>query len=215
MTKTSLDAKAVKQMLLSIAERIIASESILSEADRHLGDGDHGLGMARGFTAVKGKLDAIESDSIAQLFVLSGTAMLTSMGGASGALFGTMFRQGGKALEGREFFDSAALADFLAAALSGVVARGGAKPGDKTMVDALEPAARTALTAAALSLNESVTVVAAAADAGKTATERMRATLGRAKALGETSIGFQDPGAISVSLILDAIRDFVLSTDGP
>src|SRR6476646_3385537 len=115
MATTSLDADGVKRMLLAVADRIIASESVLSEADRHLGDGDHGLGMARGFAAVKAKLETSDGVTIAQLFGNAGMAMLSSMGGASGALFGTMFRQGGKALDGLAVFDAAAFADFLAA----------------------------------------------------------------------------------------------------
>jgi dihydroxyacetone kinase-like protein len=210
MATTSLDAEGVRRMLLAVADRLIASELVLSQADRQLGDGDHGLGMARGFTVVKADLETSGSASIAQLFGRTGMAMLNSMGGASGALFGTMFRLGGKALDGRVAFDSAALADFLASALSGVVARGGAKPGDKTMVDALEPAASGAREAAALPLAEAMCKVAAAAAAGKRATASMIATMGRAKGLGQAAIGFEDPGAISVALILEAMRDFVI-----
>ena len=211
MPKTSLDAPAVRQMLLAMADRIIASEPILSEADRHLGDGDHGVGMARGFTAVKAKLATASSETIAKLFGMTGNALLSSMGGASGALFGTLFREGGKALEGRDRFDSAALADFLAAALVGVQARGGAKPGDKTMVDALAPAATAARQASALSLPEAAAAVATAAESGTEATRCLVARAGRAKTLGDASIGHPDPGAISVSLILEAVRDFVPS----
>src|SRR5512140_1514981 len=164
--KDSLDAARIKQLLLLIAERVVAAEGELSQADRHLGDGDHGLGMARGFKAVKAKLDAGETEGIGQMFGASGLAMLTTMGGASGALFGTLFRAGGKAVEGRQLFDSGAYAVFLEAALSGVAARGGAKPGEKTMLDALEPAARKARELATRPLPESAAAVAAAARAG-------------------------------------------------
>jgi len=209
MTKSNLDTEEVRQMLLFMADRIIAAEPILSEADRHLGDGDHGLGMARGFGAVKAKLEASDCANIANVFGTAGMAMLSTMGGASGAIFGTMFRAGGKATEGRANFDSAALADFLDAALTGIMARGGAKPGDKTMIDALHPAALKAREVAALPLSEAASAVAAAAESGKEASKSMRAAIGRAKTLGDASVGYQDAGAVSVTLILAAMRDYV------
>lgn len=199
-------------MLLFMADRVIAAEPVLSEADRHLGDGDHGLGMARGFRAVKAKLEPGSSENIAQLFGAAGMAMLSTMGGASGALFGTLFRAGGKALKGRGTFDSAALADILDAALAGVIARGGAKPGDKTMIDALQPAALKAREVAALPLSVAASAVAAAAQSGTEATKSMRAAVGRAKTLGDASVGFQDAGAISVTIMLEALRDYVLES---
>ena len=210
MTKNYLSREEVRQMFLFMADRILAAERILSEADRHLGDGDHGLGMARGFRAVKAKLESGGSEDISKVFGVVGMATLSTMGGASGALFGTLFRAGGKALEGRATFDSAALADFLDAALVGIMARGGAKPGDKTMIDALHPAALKAREVANSPLSEAALAVAAAAESGKEATKSMRAAIGRAKALGDASLGFQDAGAVSVTLMLEALRDYIL-----
>ena len=209
MATSSLDREAVKQMLLFMADRMIAAEPVLSEADRHLGDGDHGLGMARGFSAVKSRLGSESPESIAKLFGAAGMAMLNTMGGASGALFGTMFRSGGKALEGRSDFDSGALADFLEASVAAVMARGGAKPGEKTMIDALQPAALKARELAGFSLPEAASAAAAAAQSGQEATKAMMATVGRAKALGAASVGYPDPGAMSVTAILEAVRDYV------
>jgi dihydroxyacetone kinase-like protein len=207
--KNQLSLEEVRQMLLFMADRLIAAEPILSEADRQLGDGDHGLGMARGFRAVKAKLEAGGSEDISKAFGVVGMALLSTMGGASGALFGTLFRAGGKALEGRATFDSAALADFLDAALAGIMARGGAKPGDKSMIDALHPATLKAREVAARPLSEATVAVAAAARSGTEATKSMRAAIGRAKSLGDASIGYQDAGAISVTLILEAVRDYI------
>src|SRR5687768_5509393 len=113
MPKTSLSKDDVKAMLLLVCDRIIAAEPILSEADRNLGDGDHGLGMARGMTAAKDKLNAGDVESVEKAFSSVGMAMMSSMGGASGAIFGTYFRNGGKALAGKNTFDSAGLAAFL------------------------------------------------------------------------------------------------------
>jgi dihydroxyacetone kinase-like protein len=144
MPKSSLTKDEVKAMLLLACDRIIAAEPQLSEADRNLGDGDHGLGMQRGMTAAKEKLAPVEVESIEKAFGTVGMAMMSSMGGASGAIFGTFFRNGGKALAGKESFDAAGLAAFLQAGVDGVKQRGGAAVGDKTVVDAMQPAAEKA-----------------------------------------------------------------------
>ena len=208
MPKSSLSKDEVKAMLLLVADRIIAAEPELSEADRNLGDGDHGLGMARGMNAVKEKL-AGDVESIEKAFSNTGMAMMSSMGGASGAIFGTLWRNGGKAIAGSESFDAQALANLIKAGLEGVMTRGGAKPGDKTMIDALHPAMVKAQEVASLPLNEAITAVAAAAEDGKEASKAMIATMGRAKTLGEQSIGHPDAGACSVVVIFNAMRDFI------
>jgi dihydroxyacetone kinase phosphoprotein-dependent L subunit len=213
MPQSTLDPPALKDLLLFTADRLIAAEPLLSAADRELGDGDHGLGMARGFAAAKTRLQAEPPESIAKLFMTTGTAMLNTMGGASGALFGTLFRGGGKAIEGCAVLDTHALASFLEAALAGVVARGGARPGDKTMVDALHPAAVKARERVEHPLPEALEAVAEAAQSGAEATKNMRAAVGRAKALGAASLGHPDPGALSVALILRAASDFVSGSD--
>jgi len=209
MAKSSLSKDEVKAMLILACERVIAAEPMLSEADRNLGDGDHGLGMQRGMTAAKEKLEAAEIESIEKAFSTVGMAMLSSMGGASGAIFGTFFRNGGKALAGKEAFDAAALAIFLKAGVDGVKQRGGAAVGDKTCVDAMEPAADKAAEVANASLSEAIQVVAEAATAGKEASKAMIAKFGRAKTLGEACIGFPDAGACSVVVIIEAMRDFI------
>jgi dihydroxyacetone kinase-like protein len=209
MSTGVLSPDEVKSMLLAVAERVIASEPVLSEADRNLGDGDHGLGMQRGMTAVKEKLGALPAgEPIDKLFSTAGMAMMSSMGGASGAIFGTLFRDGGKALAGCSGFGSSELATFLRAACDGVMTRGKAKPGDKTMVDALAPAAAAAGEAADRPLPDAISAVAAAAAAGAETSRAMVATLGRAKSLGQGSIGHPDAGALSVTIILEAMRDF-------
>jgi dihydroxyacetone kinase-like protein len=210
MPKLSLTPGDVKSMLLAVAGRVIASEPVLSEADRNLGDGDHGLGMQRGMTAVKDKLGALSGDEpIDRILSTAGMAMMSSMGGASGAIFGTLFRDGGKALAGCGSFGAPELAVFLRAACDGVMARGKAKPGDKTMVDALAPAAAAAAEAAGQPLPEAMAAVAAAAAAGAEASKAMVATLGRAKSLGQASVGHPDAGALSVTIILEAMGDFI------
>lgn len=203
-----LKPNQVRLMLLKVADAIIAAEPMLSQADRDLGDGDHGLGMARGMEAVKEQLDKLDPGTVEQVFVTTGTAMMSSMGGASGALFGTLFRAGGKALAGRPALESEGLAVFLQAALDGVMKRGGAKPGDKTMIDALAPAAEEAGKVIGKPLPEALAAVAAAAEAGKDASKAMVAQFGRAKTLGDACIGFPDAGACSITIILATMRDF-------
>lgn len=209
MPKTSLSKEDVKAMLLLACDRIIAAEPQLSEADRNLGDGDHGLGMQRGMTAAKEKLNAAEPDSIEKAFSTVGMAMMSSMGGASGAIFGTFFRNGGKALAGKETFDAAGLAAFLQAGVDGVKSRGGAAVGDKTVVDAMEPAAVKAAEVAGGSLPDAITAVAAAAEGGMEASKALVAKFGRAKTLGEAAIGFPDAGAMSVTVIINAMKEHI------
>lgn len=211
MPKATLSKDEVKAMLILACERIIAAEPMLSEADRNLGDGDHGMGMERGMRASIEKLNAGEVESIEKAFATVGMAMMSSMGGASGAIFGTFFRNGGKALNGKDAFDAAGLAAFLKAGVDGVKQRGGAAIGDKTCVDAMEPAANKAAEVAGESLPEAIKVVAAATEAGKEASKAMVAKFGRAKTLGEACIGFPDAGACSVVVIIDAFRDFIVA----
>ncbi|WP_395736978.1 dihydroxyacetone kinase subunit DhaL [Prosthecobacter sp.] len=211
MPKANLSKDEVKAMLILACERVIAAEPMLSQADRDLGDGDHGMGMERGMRAAMEKLNAAEPESIEKAFSTVGMAMMSSMGGASGAIFGTFFRNGGKALNGKEAFDAAGLAAFLQAGVDGVKQRGGAAIGDKTCVDAMEPAAVKAAEVAGQSLSEAVTAVAAAAVAGKDASKAMVAKFGRAKTLGEACIGFPDAGACSVVVIITAFRDFIVA----
>lgn len=194
---------------MQVADAIIAAEPMLSQADRDLGDGDHGLGMKRGMEAVKTQLGGLDPSSIEQVFVTTGTAMMTSMGGASGAIFGTVFRAGGKALARRDTFDAEGLALLLEAALEGVMKRGGAKPGDKTMIDAVAPAATKARESITLSLTDALKAVAQAAADGTEASKAMIAQFGRAKTLGEACLGFPDAGACSVTIMLSTMRDYV------
>ena len=178
---------------------------------RNLGDGDHGLGMQRGMTAAKEKLNAGEPESIEKAFSTVGMAMMSSMGGASGAIFGTFFRNGGKALAGRESFGSSELADFLQAGVDGVKSRGGAAVGDKTVVDAMEPAAKKAAEVTGDALPEAIMAVSSAGHTGLEYSKTLVAKFGRAKTLGEAAIGFPDAGAMSVTVIIDAFKEYIHS----
>lgn len=196
----------VKAMMQAVAEAIIASVDQLSEADRATGDGDHGVGMRRAFEAAGEALAGLENATPESVMKAVGTAIMAKGGGASGAIFGTLFRSGAKALEGRDRLDAEGFSAFLAAAADAVQKRGGAAPGQKTMIDALVPAARAA--AEAGWLDESLAAAARAAADGAEATRGMLATTGKARSLGERSLGHIDPGALSVSIILQAMADF-------
>lgn len=201
-------------MFSFVSGRMIDHQDLLSQADRATGDGDHGVGMARGFEAVQQKLEGGDSGSMSELFNTIGMALLTSIGGAAGAIFGTLFRGGANAKHLGELrsFDSRALALFLQGGLEAVMERGKARPGDKTMLDVLEPAARHAAGLADRSLDAALQALVPVAEQGVEDTKQMVATVGKAKTLGERSLGHPDPGAISMYLILKFMAEYVSST---
>lgn len=198
-----------RDMFLYVSRRMIESEERLSQADREIGDGDHGVGMARGFEAVKAQLSGKEFSNLEELFKTIGMALLTSVGGAAGAVFGTLFKGGARDLADQRSFSSKSLWMFLTNGLEAVELRGGAKPGDKTMVDALEPAVRKAKELATEPLDECIEVVSEVARNGMEATRGMMARVGKAKTLGERSLGYPDPGAISAYLILAYMSEYL------
>jgi len=211
MAKEQLTPAETKTMMLLVADAIIEAEPILTDADRALGDGDHGVGMERGMNAVKEKLEASEYESVGKVFMDFGMAMMSSMGGASGAVFGTLFRAGGKSIKDSPTFGPQELASLITSGTESVMERGGAKPGDKTMIDALDPAATAANSVTDQSLADAMKATAAAGEAGRDASKAMIATMGRAKTLGEKAIGHPDAGAVSVAIMLNTMNDFIAS----
>jgi phosphoenolpyruvate---glycerone phosphotransferase subunit DhaL len=188
-------------------ELVIKNQVELTELDSAIGDADHGINMARGMTAVIDKLDGEQPVLANDLFKTVAMTLVTSVGGASGPLYGTFFLRlagaAGPAIE----LDADALHTALRAGLTGVVERGKAEPGDKTMVDALSPAL-DAMEVVIKKGGDLVAAVAAARDAaaaGRDATLPMVARKGRASYLGERSAGHMDPGAASTSLLFDAL----------
>jgi dihydroxyacetone kinase-like protein len=179
----------------------------LTRLDSEIGDADHGSNMARGLDAVVAKLDPAPA-SAPDLFKTVGMTLVSSVGGASGPLYGTLFLRMGPVLSAEDM-DATALGAALRAGVEGVVARGKAELGDKTMVDALSPAL-DAWDAAAADGADAAGAARAAADAaarGRDATEPLVARKGRASYLGERSAGHLDPGATSATLLLEALRD--------
>jgi dihydroxyacetone kinase-like protein len=197
-------------MLAAVARHVVANVDLLTSVDQAIGDGDHGIGMRRGFAAVLEEMEKPTVENVDATFKSAGMAIMSKTGGAAGAVFGTLFRSGGLTLAGRGGFDAAALAAFLRRGLEAVEKRGGALPGQKTMLDALAPAADAAEKAAAEGLPGAVRAAAAAAKQGTEATKSMIATTGKARTLGERSLGHPDPGAVSVCLILEAMRDYIV-----
>ena len=191
------------------AAAVRAQSEYLTQLDAAIGDGDHGINMNRGFDAV-GKALAVQDGNLppGQLLTIAGKTLVSTVGGASGPLWGTAFRRAGRALGKAESFDGEALLAALDAGVDGVVDLGAAAPGDKTMVDALRPAVdamRDRLDAGA-PLDSALAAAAAAAEDGARATVPLQARKGRASYLGERSIGHQDPGATSAALIMRALE---------
>jgi len=196
-----LDVRALTDWLDRVAKRYVAEQAYLCDLDAAIGDGDHGANMARGFTAGMAKLGAPASP--AALFKSMGMTLIGTVGGASGPLYGTLFLEMGKAAGDHAAVDAALWVQVLAAGLGGVMARGKAQPGDKTMIDALEPAVQALRDAPDLAT--ALTASADAAKQGAAATTPLIAHKGRASYLGERAIGHQDPGATSLAMLLEEL----------
>ena len=195
---------AVKWLTLS-AQAMADHRVELIELDRAIGDSDHGENMDRGFQAVLDKLAESPPETPGAALKLTAMALMSKVGGAAGPLYGTAFLRAATTLGDAAYVDAPALAAALAAARDGIVARGKAESGDKTMVDAWTPAADAAAAAAADGDTLAVLIAAAeAAEAGAVATDPLVARKGRASYLGERSAGHRDPGAASSALILRA-----------
>jgi dihydroxyacetone kinase-like protein len=181
----------------------------LTQLDSAIGDGDHGTNMNRGFEAVEKAL-AGQNGSVppGRLLILAGKTLVSTVGGASGPLWGSALRAAGRSLGDAESFEAPELAGALDAAIAAVIDLGAATPGDKTMIDALMPAAEALRNSLDTGVPLQVAVAAAceAAEEGARATVPMLARKGRASYLGERSIGHQDPGATSATLILRALE---------
>lgn len=192
------------EWIKSVANVLTENKDYLTELDSAIGDADHGANMFRGFQAVLAKLPGVSDKDIGTIFKTVGMTLVSTVGGASGPLYGTFFMQAGTASAGKQELTAADWGAALEAAVNGVVMRGKAVLGDKTMVDALTPALEAFKDAVA----ENVTIGMALARSVQAAEEGMKATIplvarkGRTSYLGERSAGHQDPGATSSYLIL-------------
>ena len=190
-------------------ELVTDQRAYLTELDSAIGDADHGANMSRGMTAVIEKLDGATPGAADELFKTVGMTLVTSVGGASGPLYGTFFLRMGMTAGAVASFDGAALGTALRAGLEGVVARGKAEAGDKTMFDAMEPALRAydAALEDGSTVPQAAAAAAKAAEAGRDATAPLVARKGRASYLGERSAGHLDPGATSTALLFQALAE--------
>ncbi len=198
----NLSITHVKEMMMQVAERIIQEEPKLSAIDRIIGDGDHGIGMKIGFTSVIEKLDSQSFDSVGEVFKTTGMAMLNSMGGASGVLFSSLFLGLYKVNQNNVVLDVEGLALGFNQALKDIKQKGGADLGDKTMIDALQPAVEILMNNQDKSIDVALRLAADVAEKGMNKTKGYIAKHGRAKNLGERAIGYQDAGATSIFLII-------------
>lgn len=200
-----------KDMLIAVCNTIIENEPRLTEIDTVIGDGDHGTGMECGFTALKEMLDANSFEDMWTLFRMSGIELVKTMGGASGVLFGTLFIGGLDRLQGVELFTTDVAAGYFTDGATAVMERGRAKLGQKTMLDALFPASDALRQAASegRSLERAMGMAKAAADEGVEATVDMQSGVGRSRNFREKTIGYPDPGAVSISLIFGAMYEYL------
>jgi dihydroxyacetone kinase-like protein len=196
-----VDRQARKLLFETVAQRVIASADELTDLDRAIGDGDHGINMRRGFEAVLATADELSAKDLGESLKGVGTTLVMKVGGASGPLYGTLFMSLGKSLADEVTREQAA--DAFAAAIDAVKARGKSDIGQKTMLDVLFPV----LSVLREGGDGMVARLKATAWAAAEKTIPMRAIRGRASFLGERSIGHMDPGARSSALIVDAVAD--------
>lgn len=210
--QTQMQAITVEQtklMFQYVGKQMIDAKPLLTEIDSAIGDGDHGIGMETGFKKALENLEINDPATVNDVFKTIGTSMISSMGGASGVIFGTMFVGGLKNLEPTENLSTKVLAGLMADALQGVKMRGKAEIGDKTMIDALQPAVE------ALKQNEDAPLLKGLQKAEEKAlegvekTKEYQANFGRAKSLGERAVGHQDAGATSVWIIFRSMREWM------
>jgi dihydroxyacetone kinase-like protein len=193
----------------AFAAEVGDNRAYLTRLDSAIGDGDHGTNMDRGMRKALERLETVQGEDIGGVLKAVGMALVSSVGGAGGPLYGTLFMQMGSASDGKSELDLAGWADAVEAGVKGVQTRGKAEPGDKTMVDALLPAAESLRQAAGegAELGDALRRSAAAAEEGMKATIELVARKGRASYLGPRSAGHQDPGATSSYLLLKSAAD--------
>ena len=203
--------KDASEVIVAIADAMDAHKDELTELDQPIGDSDHGINMARGFDAVRAELPKLGGEDLAGLLKKAGSTIVSKVGGSSGPLYGTLFRKLGVALKDADEVTVRALSAGLGKGIAGIEELGGAKPGDKTMLDAMQPAFEALEHARAQDtpLAQALAEAADAAEQGAEATTPLVARKGRASYLGERSAGHKDPGAASFALLVRAVANKV------
>jgi len=197
----------ILQWLQTFAAEIEQHKDYLTQLDAAIGDADHGINMERGFKKVLSQLHSVADQDIGNILKAVSMTLISHVGGASGPLYGTLFLRASMAVTGKQALSNADIANLLRAGLEGVLQRGKAQLGDKTMIDALSPAVTTFQQAVAEGKDtlEAMKYAVATAEQGMKDTIPMQAKKGRASYLGERSIGHQDPGATSCYLMLKSL----------
>ena len=203
-----LDTAKVVEIIRAIAARMEAEKDFLTQLDNEIGDGDHGINLARGFKQVLKKLPEWENSDIGTVLKGTGMQLISNVGGASGPLYGTAFMKAGNILKDKAEIEAADFAAALEAAIGGIKMRGKSVEGEKTMLDSLCPAYKALVEAleSGAALKPALQKAVEAAAGGVEYTKTIAATKGRASYLGERSIGHQDPGATSSLFMLQEIE---------
>lgn len=206
-----MKADEIKAMMVGVCNKLISEEHRLCELDSYIGDGDHGVTVARGFQAVKEKLEKEVYTYPEEIFETVGHALSVTMGGAIGPLLGGLFSAGTKKLGEKKDFSCQEFLTIFEEGLKRIQLLGGAKVGDRTMVDALAPAvaAMRQMCDAGAPLADVINKAAEAAVLGAEHTKELMAKKGRARFLGEKSLGYVDAGATTISLILLGMREYI------
>ena len=207
----SLTAAQLKDMFLHVADVVVAAKEQLCDADRNIGDGDHGIGMALGFEAARKELETHAYEDVYAVFGTVGRTMIRVMGGASGIIFGLLFYAGAKNKPPQPGMTTAEFAEVFNQALAEIQAKGQAKPGDKTLVDGLQPmvAAMQAGAAGGDGFRAMLKKGLAAAEAGKENSKGYIARFGKAKTLGDRAIGYPDAGCVTLTVISEAMSEWM------
>lgn len=209
----TLTATQAKSMMIYVAAAMVKSKEIMCDADRNIGDGDHGIGMAKGFGAALQELGNQEFDDVYKVFFTVGRTMIKEMGGASGIIFGTLFYAGSKNVEPKSEISINDFVVIFEKALTDIKLKGQAQVGDKTVVDALQPMVEAMQKSAECdpTFSELIQIALDAAIQGKENSKNYVAKFGRAKTLGERAIGYPDAGAVSLTLIMQAMLEWIKS----
>lgn len=204
-----LTERQLQDALIHVCDLVVASEPMLTELDKIIGDGDHGFGMRDGFSSLKEVLTSCDFPNIFELLRETGTQLVKSMGGASGVIFGTLFIGGREAVKDKERINADDLIQFFEESAENIARRGRTGPGDRTMLDALLTAIEGMKEARKLSCDIKVILDAACKGAlqGVENTKNMIPRLGRAKNFREKAIGYADPGAVSLSVIFQGLSE--------
>ena len=205
MATETFSVEHARAWMTAFGKAVSENQEYLTELDSAIGDADHGTNMDRGMRAVEEKLGATDPTTLGSVFKTVGMALVSTVGGASGPLYGTFFLRMGAALGDKSECDKADLSSALRAGIKGVIDRGKAQLGDKTMFDALSPALDSFDETGGLSIAAAAAGAAEAAAAGRDATAPLKALKGRASYLGDRSIGHIDPGSASAALLMGAL----------